>query len=70
MRMNQPRIIVLTANDPELRVAHRRSGIAELHAIEGVKDFCTELQTEALRDGSVFEYREVVVRNAVGSHSG
>ena len=68
--LNQPRIVVLTTNNPKLRVAHRCSRIAELHAIEGVEDFRTELHAKPLGDRSILEHREVVVRNPVRSHSG
>ena len=61
--MYQTRIIVLAADHAELRIALRKSGGVELHAVEEIEYLGPELQSDPLRDRCVLDHRETEVRD-------
>ena len=66
--LNEARIVKLSADHAERRIAQQGAGVAELNAIEEIENFGAELQAKPLVNLRVLENRDVVVGDAVGAH--
>ena len=53
--LNQSRIVILSADDAELRIPEGGSGICKAHAIEEIENLGPELQADSFGDLGIFE---------------